>query len=89
MNLVAAFFPPFFPPNGGKLCRFQRFLVSKPHELWPLSHCKTWRPQGESNPRRRRERAVSWASRRWGRWTFQEERIVEIPVRASSMGRIR
>ncbi len=26
-----------------------------------------WRPQGESNPRRRRERAVSWASRRWGR----------------------
>ena len=65
------------------------FFVSKPHELWPLSHCKTWRPQGESNPRRRRERAVSWASRRWGRWTFQEERIVEIPVRASSMGRIR
>jgi hypothetical protein len=25
-----------------------------------------WRPQGDSNPRRRRERAVSWASRRWG-----------------------
>ena len=26
-----------------------------------------WRPQGDSNPRCRRERAVSWASRRWGR----------------------
>ena len=26
-----------------------------------------WRPQGDSNPCRRRERAVSWASRRWGR----------------------
>ena len=24
-------------------------------------------PQGDSNPCRRRERAVSWASRRWGR----------------------
>ena len=22
---------------------------------------KNWRPQGDSNPRRRRERAVSWA----------------------------
>ncbi len=30
-----------------------------------------WRPQGDSNPRRRRERAVSWASRRWG-----QERIL-------------
>ena len=26
-----------------------------------------WRPQGDSNPRYRRERAMSWASRRWGR----------------------
>ncbi len=26
-----------------------------------------WRPQGDSNPCYRRERAVSWASRRWGR----------------------
>ena len=25
-----------------------------------------WRPQRESNPRYRRERAMSWASRRWG-----------------------
>ena len=25
-----------------------------------------WRPQGDSNPRYRRERAMSWASRRWG-----------------------
>ena len=85
MNFLTTFLTAF----AVRLCRFQRFLVSKPHELWILSHCKTWRPQGESNPRRRRERAVSWASRRWGRWTFQEERIVEIPVRASSMGRIR
>ncbi len=28
---------------------------------------RKWRPQRDSNPRRRRERAVSWASRRWGR----------------------
>jgi hypothetical protein len=28
---------------------------------------KDWRPQGDSNPRYRRERAMSWASRRWGR----------------------
>lgn len=33
----------------------------------PLFH---WRPLGESNPCRRRERAVSWASRRWGPWTL-------------------
>src|SRR5215469_6218481 len=26
-----------------------------------------WRPQGDSNPRYRRERAMSWASGRWGR----------------------
>src|SRR5262249_6524653 len=26
-----------------------------------------WRPQGDSNPCYCRERAVSWASRRWGR----------------------
>ena len=25
-----------------------------------------WRPQGDSNPCYRRERAMSWASRRWG-----------------------
>ncbi len=30
-----------------------------------------WRPQGDSNPRRRRERAVSWASRRWGLKAFK------------------
>jgi uncharacterized protein YifN (PemK superfamily) len=32
-------------------------------------NCKSlggWRPQGDSNPRYRRERAMSWASRRWG-----------------------
>jgi hypothetical protein len=28
---------------------------------------RRWRPQGDSNPRYRRERAMSWASRRWGR----------------------
>lgn len=26
-----------------------------------------WRPLGDSNPRYRRERAMSWATRRWGR----------------------
>ena len=26
-----------------------------------LLEAKKWRPQGDSNPRRRRERAVSWA----------------------------
>ena len=34
-----------------------------------LSFGRQWRPQGDSNPCYRRERAVSWASRRWGpRW---------------------
>src|SRR5207302_1098390 len=31
------------------------------------SYCFNWRPQGDSNPCYRRERAMSWASRRWGR----------------------
>ena len=34
-------------------------------KMWCPS--QTWRPQGDSNPRYRRERAMSWASRRWGR----------------------
>ncbi len=29
-------------------------------------HVRFWRPQGDSNPRYRRERAMSWASGRWG-----------------------
>src|SRR5205085_11056858 len=32
-----------------------------------ISYCFNWRPQGDSNPCYRRERAMSWASRRWGR----------------------
>jgi hypothetical protein len=32
-----------------------------------LRYCFYWRPQGDSNPCYRRERAMSWASRRWGR----------------------
>ena len=31
-----------------------------------LFYIREWRPQGDSNPCYRRERAVSWASRRWG-----------------------
>src|ERR1700683_677200 len=31
-----------------------------------------WRPQGDSNPCYRRERAMSWASRRWGRGRARE-----------------
>ncbi len=31
-----------------------------------LTIARHWRPQGDSNPRYRRERAMSWASRRWG-----------------------
>src|SRR3989337_3148928 len=31
----------------------------------PKSPCFTWRSQRGSNPRFRRERAVSWATRRW------------------------
>ena len=30
-----------------------------------------WRPQGDSNPCCRRERAVSWASRRWGQYEIR------------------
>src|SRR5580698_5925756 len=33
---------------------------------WHADDEKNWRPQGDSNPRYRRERAMSWASRRWG-----------------------
>src|SRR5687767_13224392 len=33
----------------------------------PRGRAVSWRPQGDSNPRYRRERAMSWASRRWGR----------------------
>ena len=40
-----------------------------------------WRPQGDSNPRRYRERVMSWASRRWGRVACQRlmrrHRLVE------------
>jgi hypothetical protein len=31
-----------------------------------FTHYRVWRPQGDSNPCYSRERAVSWASRRWG-----------------------
>ena len=40
-----------------------------------------WRPQGDSNPRYRRERAMSWASRRWGRNLFggaRRDRTVDL-----------
>ena len=33
------------------------------------------RPQGDSNPRRRRERAVSLASRRWGQKLVSRPRL--------------
>src|SRR5215831_17998919 len=32
----------------------------------PATVRRYWRPQGDSNPCYRRERAMSWASRRWG-----------------------
>jgi hypothetical protein len=37
-------------------------------DLGPRTHNSLilWRPQGDSNPCYRRERAMSWASRRWG-----------------------
>ena len=44
-----------------------------------------WRPQGESNPRRRRERAVSWASRRWGRNPVRRPRPARISRRPPSV----
>src|SRR5690554_1224333 len=34
--------------------------------LYQLSYTRKWRPLGDSNPCYRRERAVSWASRRRG-----------------------
>ena len=39
-------------------------LPSTPAEV--ITFVREWRPQGDSNPCYRRERAVSWASRRWG-----------------------
>src|SRR6187551_272945 len=44
--------------------RNRRFTTNERSVAKP---CDVWRPQGDSNPCRRRERAVSWASRRWGR----------------------
>ena len=44
-----------------------------------------WRPQGDSNPRYRRERAMSWASRRWGPldyFLFGVPRGIRTPVTA-------
>ena len=40
----------------------KRAALRQPFELKQV-----WRPQGDSNPCYCRERAVSWASRRWGR----------------------
>ena len=47
---------------------------SKPQSVMAVSAMrqKKWRPQRESNPRCRRERAVSWATRRWGRSNLKE-----------------
>src|SRR5689334_18663991 len=56
------------PPSPAGL-----FLYAKEVRTFPVRPSaalenwrKSWRPQGDSNPRYRRERAVSWASRRWG-----------------------
>ena len=38
------------------------------------------RPQRDSNPRRRRERAMSWASRRWGLSPYEVGRTGIEPV---------
>ena len=35
----------------------KKFIIN----LQVFLEAKNWRPQGDSNPRRRRERAVSWA----------------------------
>src|SRR5262245_56415643 len=45
-----------------RLC--EKFVRSPPSRR--LTHGYGWRPQGDSNPCYRRERAMSWASRRWG-----------------------
>ena len=54
------------PPGGGLLLVIQNRYSPPVGQSFTLTHCCYWRPQGDSNPRRRRERAVSWASRRWG-----------------------
>src|SRR5437660_12364241 len=56
-----------------------------------ISYCFNWRPQGDSNPCYCRERAMSWASRRWGRggaspagrgdYTAPERRTTRVPCR--------
>ena len=50
----------------GKPPRWESVAVTLPERLFRHSSRKSPRPQRESNPCFRRERATSWASRRWG-----------------------
>ena len=44
-----------------------RYELKKPFRIVSeMASSSAWRPQGDSNPRYCRERAVSWAPRRWG-----------------------
>src|ERR1700688_2355275 len=69
--------PPEVPPSGGIFLgkaseESGSILTRKPRRSMAfLTFLGTygkyiWRPQRDSNPRYRRERAMSWASRRWG-----------------------
>lgn len=51
-----------------------RAEMKKPFQI--LSEMASlWRPHGDSNPGRIRERDVSWASRRWGQEKCTQVRI--------------
>ena len=58
-------------PGFGWIRGFQLRLEMKERQgflhLAALCNTQIWRPQGDSNPCRRRERPVSWSTRRWGR----------------------
>ncbi len=52
---------------GSKTALLRAVTASSGQKPGPvLSFVRRWRPHGDSNPGLRRERAPSWASRRWG-----------------------
>src|SRR4029079_18136445 len=53
--------------NNREIARRRYRGYSMPYSQYGRTTGRSWRPQGDSNPRYRRERAMSWASRRWGR----------------------
>ncbi len=67
------------PKSADSRPRMCRIFVGRTGEINP-SHWPYWRPQGDSNPCYRRERAMSWASRRWGLGPCEPADIIPSPL---------